>query len=258
MKNYLNIGLRILLIIISLNFIIIEAFTQQKFTITDYGYKPGERKNVIPALINAMKDCATKDSSIIVFPKGRYDFWQDFASEERSTIGIKMEKLKNVTIDGEGSDFIFHGNMQIASILGCENITLYNFSVDWEHPFIYQGKYMAATDDYIDIWFDPKEYPYVIEDSLFYLTGEGWKTKPNTIYSNLYDKTTKEILYNTSDGNNSSVFLGKAEEIEPGIVRFHGKTNIRPEPGTFTTLFAGRYMTIGINISESKNTNLKD
>ena len=34
-----------------------------------------------------------------------------------------MENLKNVVINGDSSEFIFHGNMQIANISKCENIT---------------------------------------------------------------------------------------------------------------------------------------
>jgi hypothetical protein len=118
---------------------------------------------------------------------------------------MQIEKLKNFTMDGSGSECVFHGNMQIASILNCENITLCNFSVDWDHPCIYQGKYVATKDEYIDIEFDHHEYPYVIEDNLFYLTGEGWKVKPNTVYCNLYDEDTKEILYKSHDGNICSI-----------------------------------------------------
>jgi len=232
------------------------AFSQQQILITDYGYTPGCRRDAIASVNEALEASKMKDSCIVVFPKGRYDFWQNFT--ERSTIGLNLENLKNVTIDGSGSEFIFHGNMQIAKIFNCENVTLCNFSIDWEHPYIYQGKYMAATDDYIDIEFDRKEYSYVIEDEHFYMTGEGWKVQPNTTYCNLFDKDTKEVLYGAKDGNNSSLFLEKAEEIAPGIVRFYGKPNFRPESGTFTTLFAGRYMTVGIGIFESKNTLLKD
>jgi hypothetical protein len=256
MRTYLTIISRIALIAVLFGFIGIEVFPQQRVLITDFGCKPGDRRNVVTGIKSALEVCATKDSSILVFPKGRYDFWQDFSSQ--STIGIQMDKLKNVTIDGSGSEFIFHGNMQIARINNCENVTLRNFSVDWEHPFIYQGQYVATTDEYIDIKFDHQEYPYVIESNLFYLTGEGWKVQPNTVYNDLYDKDTKEILYKSHDGNNSSLFLSKAEEIAPGIVRFYGKPNIKPIPGTYTTLFAGRYMTVGISISESKNTCLKD
>jgi len=229
----------------------------KKIVITDYGYEPNSRRNVIPALTEALKECADADSSILFFPKGRYDFWQDLASSAQSTIGIKMDGLKNVTIEGDSSEFIFHGNMQIMRIYQCENIRVQNFSVDWDHPFMYQGKYITATDDYIDIAFDQNEYPYVIEDGQFYLTGEGWKAKP-TGYFDLFDRDTKEILYKSHDGNNDQVFNSKAVEIQPGLVRFYGKPNMKPPKGTYTTLMAGRYMTTGISITESKNLYLKD
>ena len=209
MKNYVNIICRITLIAILLSFNIIDAFTQKKILITDFGCKPDDRRNVVDPIKNALKACAAQDSSVLVFPKGRYDFWPDFTSQQTS-IGIEMNKLKNVTIDGEGSEFIFHGKMQIANLVGCEKITLRNFTVDWDHPFIAQGQYVQTTDDYIDVKFDPEVY--VIENNLFFLIGEGWKSRPIG-YFTLYDQDKKEILYKTHDGDNKASYLGKAEEI---------------------------------------------
>jgi hypothetical protein len=259
MKIHLNMIFRIALLAIPLYLNNIHGFTQDRVLITDFGCKPGDNRDVISCIKAALEVCATHDSSILVFPKGRYDFWQDFSA--RSTIGIKMDKLNNVTIDGSGSEFIFHGNMQIANISNCDNVTLRNFSVDWDHPWIYQGEYVAATDEYIEIKFDRQEYPYVIEDSLFYLTGEGWKVRPLNVWNyknNLFDRDTKEILYRSYDGMNSSLFHNKAEEVGPGIVRFYGHPAIKPVPGTITVIYAGRFITTGIQIVDSKNTYLKD
>ena len=246
----------------------ITIYAQERVSITDYGSNPNDRKNVIMAIRSALKVCATKDSSVLVFPKGRYDFWPDFTSDQVLTrsnapVGFQIEKLKHLTIDGSGSEFIFHGTMMIASIDGCENVTLRNFSVDWDHPYIVQGQYVEATDEYVDLKFDPEVY--VIEDNQFYLVGESWKTRPTT-KNNIYDKDKKEILYKTHDGDNNTVFatragapvLTKAEEIKPGIVRFYGKPKIKPEPGTYQTLYAGSYLVEGIFITESKDTYLKD
>lgn len=255
MKNYLNVFCRVTLIAIILNLNCIMAFSQEKVLITDFNYKPGDRKNVVPAIKAALKVCAEKESFVLVFPKGRYDFWQDFSGAGRSTVGIQMDKLKNVTIDGDGSEFIFHGNMQIVNLSGCKNITLRNFSVDWDHPFIAQGQYVTSNDEYIEMKIDPEAF--VIEENQFYLIGEGWKSKP-TGYFTLYDKDKKEILYTTHDGVNKAMYAGKAEEIRPGIVRFYGKPDIKPEPGTYQEIYAGTYITSGISILECKNTLLKD
>jgi hypothetical protein len=229
----------------------------QRISITELGYVPGSRKNVIPMVKTALKQCGNADA-IIVFPRGRYDFWQDLSIlTSRFSIGLPLENMKNITIDGDSSEFVFHGNMQIANVLKSENITLKNFSVDWDFPFMYQGVYLDATDEYIELQFDRQQYRYVIENEKFFLTGEGWKAEP-TGYFDLFDRDTKEILDQSHDGNNAHLFTAKAVEVAPGVVSFYGKPNIKPPKGTYTNLMAGRYMTVGINISESKDVYLKD
>ena len=255
-----NNHFKIILVLVALTLGFSGSFCQaqqKKISITELGYEPGSRRNVIPYVIEALKQC-TSEGATIIFPNGRYDFHQDlFSTRSRFSIGIPMTNLKNVVIDGDSSEFIFHGNMQIASIVGCENITFKNFSVDWDFPFIYEGRYLNSTDEYIELEFDKEQYRYVIEDGKFFLTGEGWKAAP-TGYFNLFDRDTKEILYKTHDGNNADLITSKAEELSPGIVRFYGKPGIKPPKGTYTAFMAGRYMTTGINISGSKDTYLKD
>ena len=265
-------GFKMIVLLFVLTFGISDAICQSKtISITELGYVPGSRRNVIPIVNEALKQCTSEASVTIVFPKGRYDFWQDLSSTRTAvagslspglvtaprSIGIDMVDLKNVVIDGDSSEFIFHGNMQIASISKCENITLRNFTVDWDFPFIYEGRYLNSTDEYIELEFDKEQYRYVIEDGKFFMTGEGWKAAPMG-YFNLFDRDTKEILYKTHDGNNARMFTSGAEELAPGVVRFYGKPNIKPPKGTYTALMAGRYVTVGINISNSKDIFLKD
>ncbi len=245
---------RMFVIVIAFNLIVITTYAQERVSITDFGASPNDGKNVIMAIRNALKTCATKDSAVLFFPKGRYDFWPDFTSNQ-ATIGIEIDKIKNLILDGDGSEFVFHGKMQIANISGCENVTLRNFIVDWDHPFISQGQYVSATDEYIEMKIDPEVF--VIENNQFYLIGEGWKSKP-TGYFTLFDKDKKEILYTTHDGVNKAMYAGKAEEIRPGIIRFYGKPDIKPEPGTYQELYAGTYIQSGISILECKNVLLKD
>ena len=84
---------------------------QERVLITDFGGNPNDGKNIVMAIRNALNSCATKESSVLVFPKGRYDFWPDFTAQQ-ATIGFQIDKMKNITIDGGGSEFIFHGKMQ--------------------------------------------------------------------------------------------------------------------------------------------------
>jgi hypothetical protein len=89
------------------------------------------------------------------------------------------------------------------------------------------------------------------------MTGEGWKAAPAG-YFNMFDRDTKEILYKTHDFINQHLFTARAVEIEPGVVRFFGKPDFRPLEGTYVVFMAGRYITNGIHINNSKNVLLKD
>lgn len=85
----------------------------------------------------ALAFAKTKSGAILVFPKGRYDFWPQYATEklyyESNTdviplrrCAILIEDLKNITIDCKGSDFIFHDRIQPFTVDKSQNISIKN------------------------------------------------------------------------------------------------------------------------------------
>lgn len=65
---------------------------------------------------------------------------------------------KNITIDGQGAELIFHGKVSPFNFVNCENITLKNFSVDYAVPGYAYGRVIAVTDDYFDLDFSCCEF----------------------------------------------------------------------------------------------------
>lgn len=53
-------------------------------------------------------------------------------------------------IDGNGSELIFHGHLQPFTLDGCENITLRNFTIDWEKPIVSECRVIGKSCDYLD------------------------------------------------------------------------------------------------------------
>ena len=107
--------------------------------------------------------------------KGRYDFWAQHAIEKIITkrtptmlipkiLAVLLEQINDLTIDGNGSEFIMHGRMQPFTLDHCRNITLKNFSVDWEIPLTAQGIVTQSTSEYLEIEIDSHQYPYIIEN----------------------------------------------------------------------------------------------
>ena len=107
-----------------------------------YGVTPDSKENASPMakmMVDELKARANNDPVTVVFPKGRYDFYEEDAFEREyyisnhdqvnpKKIGFALEELENVTIDGQGSEFIFHGRMVPFALLKGKNIKLKNIS----------------------------------------------------------------------------------------------------------------------------------
>jgi len=231
---------------------------QESVNIISFGATPDSRVDVIPALKKALEYSQGKSDITILFPKGRYDFWPSKNNENSTSIGFDLFKQNNLIIDGSGSEFVFHGKMQIANIDSCSNIVFRNFSVDWDRPLISQAIIENATDAYLDVKIDRTSYPYIIEHDTIKFIGEDWKYPVSRAYGTLYDKDRKEIVYNTWDEALGNIFQSRAEQLPNGIVRFHEAPTMHPEKGTFVSLFHLRYALVGFHIQNSKNITLKD
>lgn len=115
-----------------------SVYAKKTLQITDFGAYPDSWNDVLPAIKEALNTCQGLENITLNFPKGRYDLWPSFCEGKLANIGLDMRNLKNITIEGNGSELIFHGCMSIALISSCENITIQNFSVDWDRPFLSQ------------------------------------------------------------------------------------------------------------------------
>ena len=106
----------------------------------------------------------TKDKEIqLIFEKGTYLFLPDYALGKYKYItnhgnGYKkiifnFEGFNSVEIDGQGSEFIFHGQVAPFVFTSCQNITVKNITIDWDIPFSFQGDVLAVNEaeHYIDI-----------------------------------------------------------------------------------------------------------
>lgn len=226
--------------------------------IASFGAVPNSKTNVIPLIDKALEYCKGKDNVILSFPKGRYDFWPSEYHNKSYDIGFCLFKQRNLIIEGNDSEFIFHGRMQISDIDSCANIIFRNFSVDWDRPFISQGEIVECSDSFLEMKIDRERYPFIIEKSKLLFLGEGWKLPVLTAYNNAYDKDTKEIVYNTWDNPLGNIFSQEVEDRGGGILRFLGKPPVTLEKGTFISLFHERYAVVGFHIRNSRDITLKD
>jgi hypothetical protein len=244
------------------------ANAQERINVSGFGLNPNTRQNAVEFVKKALEECKKYKRSELYFPLGRYDFYPvisensvDIVNENAPvTNGINLSHQHGLIINGGGSEFIFHGKMKIMNIDSCSDITLKNFTADWERPVLSQGEIVNLTDAFVDIRIDKIAYPYLIENGKLVFIGDGWRVRGSDMFFNLYDKNKKDILYKTSDEDMGNVPSRKVEEIDEGILRFYGQPKIKPELGTIAlfAMYARKYLPNGIEAFNSKNILLKD
>lgn len=244
------------------------VFAQDTINISRYGYQPGSRINAVPFVQKALAACKNKKDAVLVFPKGRYDFWPQYADEklyyESNTdviplrrCPILIEGFTNLTIDAMQSDFIFHDRMQPFTVDNSNTVTIKNVNVDWDIPLTAQAQVAAVTPDYIDLSINVLESPYIIEKGKIFFVGEGWKSQMWGWGVMEFDKDTKLIPQQTGDasclGNDYNKYT--ATEIKYGLVRLNYPFTRKPAVGNYLVLrhsardHAGMFITNSTNIT---------
>lgn len=246
-----------------------SIYADNIISVSDFGLEPNSRANAVPFVQKAIKACRQQPGSTLFFPKGRYDFWAQHAIErnysETNTydvnpkiLAVLLEQIKDLTIDGNGSEFIMHGRMQPFTLDRCQNITLKNFSVDWEIPLTAQGIVLQTASDYMEIEIDTHQYPYIIENKRLTFVGEGWKSALWAIMQ--FDPKTHLILPNTGDNIGWRPY--DAIETQPGIVRLSDPkkevSKLFPAPGTMLVLRHSSRDHAGIFIYHSTDTKMEN
>lgn len=237
--------------------------------ITDYGIQPDSRVNAVPAVIKALRACREADHPVLVFPRGRYDFWpvpelQKEYFESNTTdnnpkrLAVFIEGFTGLTVDGDGSSLVFHDRIQPFTVDGSSDVTIRGLSIDWDIPLGAEAVVEAATEDFIDLRLDAAQYPYLIEDGKLVFAGEGWK---DPWWGTMeFDGATLRVAPGTGDAG----CLGRdwkgyrAEELEKGLVRLNHRFGRRPKLGGILVLRHGERDHAGIFLCDSRDVTVED
>ncbi len=235
----------------------------------DYNLKPDSKENAIPFIIKAMTECKKHSNSILLFEKGKYDFRIDpsFTKEyfESNTtndgpknLAILIEGCNGLTLDGGGSEFVFHGAIQPITVNHSENITIQNVNIDWDIPLTAQAKVLAISPKNIDLEIDTIQFPYEITNEKLIFTGENWKAEPNGFMEYVAGKHL--IAAGTGDDGCIRGDLNKSsfENLKPGTVRMKGDFTRTPAVGNYLILRHSKRDHAGIFIQESNQVKLEN
>lgn len=242
---------------------------QKVYEISAFGLKANSSKNASPVLQKALAKIKAEykegEKVILRFPEGRYEFHEKGAAVREyyisnhdqtnpKKVGIALEDMKNLTLDGQGSEFVFHGRMLPVSLLRSENCLLKNFSIDFENPHIAQVK-ILENDPQDGIVFEPAPWVdyRIAKDSIFEAYGEGWTMRHS--WGIAFDGDTKHLVYNTSD---IGCPTKGASEVAPRRIHAPGWKDARLVPGTVVAMRGWGRPTPGIFLSHDVNTTIEN
>lgn len=141
------------------------------------------------------------------FGPGVYDFYPEQAEEQflrvsnndngTKRIAFRMEGMRRVTVCGHDTEFRFHGELVPFYIDSCEEITLRGITLDYDVPFVLEGRVIAqdAATRSIDLKITSGN-PVRVEDGELIFSGYGWEqTQGDNI---VFDPRTNAPYYNTA------------------------------------------------------------
>lgn len=184
------------------------------FNLADYGILPNTADtNLTSRLKAALEEIGRKvdsgDEVVLKFKRGRYDFHVSDATgyelyvsnhdqNQPKHVGIYLDNWHNLTLDGGGSQFVYHGRMIPLVVSNSTNCTLRNFSIDFDQPQITQVEVVenSNTEGITFRVIDGMDYR-VADNGHFEVYGEGWSAQPMAGIA--FEADTRHIVYNTSD-----------------------------------------------------------
>lgn len=261
-KSVLSLGAAFL-------FVALSVSAQKVYNVSDYGLRPDSKKNASPVvqkvIARIQAECKDGEAVILRFEEGRYNFHEKGCAEREyyisnhdqtnpKKVGLALEDMKNLTVDGHGAELIFHGRMLPVSLLRSENCTLKNLHIDFENPHISQVK-VIENDPQKGIVFEPAQWVKyrITKDGFFETFGDGWTMRHN--YGIAFEGDTKHLVYNTSD-----VYcpIKGVKEIAPRRILAPEWKDQRLVPGTVMALRGWYRPTPGIFLSHDVNTTIEN
>jgi len=209
-----------------------------------FGLEPNAGTDATPLLAHALE--ALSDGATLRLAPGDYHFWPERARRRfyhlcNNQAGFKpiacpLLERENLTLEGNGARFIFHGEILPFAIDGGANITIRDLTLDWHRPFFSQGEIIAGDRESVDIRLDPERYPHEIVDGALIFTGEGWR---HGFTEGIFEMDTRLRRPAYLSGDNLAGHFareGNARSLGDGKIRLSGRFGRAAAPGNALVL----------------------
>lgn len=224
----------------------VSAQRQDTVRVAEFGLHPHTYVNGAEPLRRAIRACRERGARVLLFERGRYDIWPEGAERrdyfisntssetecpsKTKTVGLLLEHVGDLTIEGNGATLMFHGKMTMLALDDCENIVLRDLNFDFERPGGSEIAYVRTEAGATEVRLH-RDSRYEVADGRIHLFGEGWRSDRNHCIE--YDPDTERFFYSTGW---STLAQSPACEAGEGVVRFATPEGFRPKAGNTLTV----------------------
>jgi len=241
-----------------------------EISIADFGLKPSPEQNATPVFQKAVDQLIEAGGGTLNVPKGTYHFQVDgarvvtdglYVSNNQDDfpkwVAMTLDGAKNITIEGNGSEFIFHHRMTAFHLEKAENITFKNISIDYSQPIHTDSTLIARDSESFIVEFVPGAN-YQIDDQgkfSFIIDGEPFEVWGSYVFEGETGRSKYQIA---ERGSFPKLSQCKAVEIKPGTVKFEGKPHANIQVGDRITHRHNNRNHVTFFIHQSKDTTLEN
>ncbi len=205
--------------------------------------------DMTPVIRQALEK-VTEDEVKLVFEKGIYKFSPEYALSRYSTVtnhgnGLKkiifpLSGFASIEIEGNGSEFIFHGQTAPFQLYNNQNVTVNNLTIDWDIPFTFVAEVLAVNQQqaYMDVkpWVGSHSWKLAKGKILFPdIDGFNYPYLGSTL---AFEKEQKRVVHGGFDRHSEPT---KVESLGKGVLRIHEKSKRYPPVGSLTSSKGDRH-----------------
>ena len=209
-----------------------------------------QKENITPVIYDILKNLPEDCENIIEFEKGTYYFHKEGSSQypifsaagrccdgRPGNVLFPLINIKNLTIDGCGSDFVFCDRVQPFMLKDSKNITLRNFTTDYSFLRYAYGDVVSATDEGFEISINKELSNYYVDENILYFVcgSEAVSTKTRKISVKPIGGTKTGICFmyvgdyeGEYNGAATNVFVDVQQKEETLLVRYKKDTQKPP------------------------------
>lgn len=232
--------------------------------VSQFGIVPG--KDVTLEVNTLVQSLQHEENVTLHFPTGQYDFHPENAFEQYRAVanhdnGLKRMAFpifghKNLTIEGNGSLFMFHGRIVPFTLEGVSNVTLRNLVIDYIRPFHAELKVIERdeAEQSVIVHADPAQYPFSVVRGEVYFDRLG-QNDPLVGQNIIWDPTTRAPIYLAQEYNLNNGTL-KAQAIGKDRIKLTNAFKKLPPLGSVLIVYGDRTTSrLGhaIQITDSKD-----